>query len=143
MNIPQSIRARCSFLSDQLRLNIPLDAQQRNFLSKALKAISEGEDPLIVFGAVRSKGRRNIDVLTQEKIRKVLQRVMSDILIAKNEGNRITIATAIRNNVTFANELWGYQSEYPVISDREIRRWWDNKKYRHFKSPVFDPFQSM
>lgn len=138
MSIPYSIRNRCKFLSDQLRLNIPLEEQQRLLLSKVLDAISEGEDPSIVFGEIKSKGKREIDELTQERIKLVLQRISSDIFISKKKGNQIKIATVIRNHLDFANELWGYNPSMPVITESQIRRWWDNKKYRSFRSPVIE-----
>lgn len=140
MSIPYSIRNRCKFLSDQLRLNIPLEKQQRLLLSKVLDAISEGEDPSIVFGAIKSNGKREIDELTHERIKLVLQRISSDIFISKKKGNQIKIAAVIRNHLDFANELWGYNPSMPVITESQIRRWWDNKKYRSFRSPVIEPF---
>ena len=141
MAVPKHIRVRFSFLSDQIRRGIPLDQQQSEIIARALKDISDGDDPMVVFGGQRKKGIRKTDEDTKEKIRDVLSRVTCDLVCAKKEGVKLTIASAIRNNVTFANEIFGCKNKkFPTITEEKIRRWWDTKKYLHFRTPVIDPF---
>jgi hypothetical protein len=134
MAIPLHIREKCRFVSDQIRKGIPLDQRQRQFWADVLEAIADGQDPRSAFGAEPRKGKKRIDELTQEKIRSVIQKVFLDLALAKKERRKLTIADAIRLHVVYANSLFGYDINNPVLNYEKIRRWWDAPKYQKYKT---------
>jgi hypothetical protein len=141
MSIPREIHARLIFLSNQLDADIPLEKPQRLLLAKVLREIAQGIDPRIVFCCSNGVGKRKIDLDKQEKIKHVLRQIALDLAIAKNSGNPISIAEAIRKEVNFANKIMGYKRGN-VITEKAIRRWWDTPKYRNFRNPISDIFQA-
>lgn len=132
---PKKIRDICLFLSAQFETGLPLSDEQRLFLAKIFKAIGEGEDPNVVFGQQRGKGESKLAESKVEKIGIVLQSVATDLTIAKREGRALKISEAIRMNLDLANSVMGYRIHRPVITEKEVRRWWETPKYRGFKNP--------
>ena len=140
---PKKIRNMCLYLSSQLESNIPFTDEQRKFLVKVFKAIGEGEDPRVVFGQSRKAGERELVEAKTAKIGAVIHSIAMDVAIAKREGRSLRISTAIKAHLEFANRIMGYNVNQPlVITEQNIRRWWDTPKYKHFKNPYRDPLDA-
>ena len=139
MTVPTHVRKRCKFLSGQIRLGVPFDEQQKEFIASIFDAIAAGEDPRSVFSIEPAKGKKASSEVSREKIQKVLQRVALDLMLAKKEGTKMTISDAIRNHLKFANEVFGYGDDGTSIDEKRVRSWWDRyKDYQKLRTP-FDP----
>ena len=105
---------------------------QMLFLATVLEAIGRGEDPAVVFGQKRFKGQAILHDDVEQKKQLVIFNVISEMMLAKQSGNSITVAEAIRRSVDFANRVMGYKVSDPVIDEAKIRRWWDSRsKWRN------------
>lgn len=139
MTVPPHVRTRCKFLANQIRLGSPFDEQQKEFVASVFDAIADGEDPRRVFGAEQGKGKRNSSTVSRDKIHQVLQRITLDLAISKKDGQRKSVAEAIRDHLKFANEISGYGINGTSIDEKRVRSWWDRyKEYQKLHNP-FDP----
>ncbi len=143
LTTPKQIRDMCLFLGTQLENGPPLSDEQRLFIAKIFKAIGNGEDPNLIFGQQRERGKSKLADQKVEKIGVVIRSVATDLAIAKREGTTITITAAIRMNLYLANSIMGYRIDDPVITEAKVRRWWDTPKYKHFKNPYADSFGAL
>ena len=132
MTTPKQVREICISLSAQMKSGSQLSDIQMLFLAKVLEAIGRGEDPAVVFGQKRSKGQAILHDDVEQKKQLVIFNVISEMMLAKQSGNSITVAEAIRRSVDFANRVMGYKVSDPVIDEAKIRRWWDSRsKWRN------------